>query len=140
MDEAAALDALGGNRSLFVKLCQAFLDEVATRRAALVDAVHDGRRQDALREAHALRNSAGMLRLSALHGLCDAMEAEAGRAEPEGAAGSAATPGPSADTLADLLARLLPVLDAGVARVRAVTTGATDTATPGSAPAKETHR
>ncbi|EGY26062.1 his Kinase A domain protein [Desulfovibrio sp. A2] len=140
MDEAAALDALGGNRPLFVKLCQAFLDEVATRRAALVDAVQGGRRQDALREAHALRNSAGMLRLSALHGLCDAMEAEAGRAAPEGDAGSAATAGPSANPLADLLAHLLPVLDAGVARVRTVTTGATDTATPGTAPAKETHR
>lgn len=140
MDEAAALDALGGNRPLFVKLCQAFLDEVATRRAALVDAVQGGRRQDALREAHALRNSAGMLRLSALHGLCDAMEAEAGRAAPEGAAGSAATARPSANPLADLLAHLLPVLDAGVTRVRAVTTGATDTSTPGTAPAKETHR
>lgn len=140
MDEAAALDALGGNRPLFVKLCQAFLDEVATRRAALVDAVQGGRRQDALREAHALRNSAGMLRLSALHGLCDAMEAEAGRAAPEGAAGSAATAGSSAAPLANLLAHLLPVLDAGVARVRAVTTGATDTATPGTAPAKEAHR
>lgn len=140
MDEAAALDALGGNRPLFVKLCQAFLDEVATRRAALVKAVHDGRRQDALREAHALRNSAGMLRLSALHGLCDAMEAEAGRAAPEGAAGSAATAGPSANPLADLLAHLLPVLDAGVARVRGITTGTTDTTTPGTAPVKETHR
>ncbi|MBG3878855.1 VacJ family lipoprotein, partial [Desulfovibrio oxamicus] len=50
-----------------------------------------------------------------------------------------------------LLDRLLPLLEAGVARVRAVTTptdatgaaaasGATDTATPGTLPAKETHR
>lgn len=147
MDEAAALDALGGNRPLFVKLCQAFLDEVATRRAALVEAVHDGRRQEALREAHALRNSAGMLRLSALHGLCDAMETEAGRPAPQ--------PGPARhapEKLASLLAQLLPVLDAGVARVRAVTTGtaaaagakavgpASDNATPGTAPKKETHR
>jgi signal transduction histidine kinase/DNA-binding NarL/FixJ family response regulator/HPt (histidine-containing phosphotransfer) domain-containing protein len=148
MDEAAALEALDGNLPLFVKLCQAFLDEVDARRAALVAAVREGRRQDALREAHALRNSAGMLRLSALHGLCDAMESAAGRpaGSPDGHLGG-------------LLDQLLPMLDAGVARVRAVTaagahgttertgttgtTGTSDktgTATPGTAPAKETHR
>ncbi len=129
MDEAAALEALGGNLPLFVKLCQAFLDEVDARRAALVAAVREDRRQDALREAHALRNSAGMLRLSALHGLCDAMESAAARpaGSPDG-------------HLGDLLDQLLPMLDAGVARVRAVTTGESDAATPGTAPAKEMHR
>ncbi|MBZ2172354.1 response regulator [Nitratidesulfovibrio sp. SRB-5] len=146
MDEAAALDALGGNRPLFVKLCRAFLDEVDARRDALTAAVREGRRQDALREAHALRNSAGMLRLSALHGLCDELEQAAGR--------PATAPGAQ---LPDILNRLLPLLEAGVARVRIVTTdpdatgstgatgaagstGATDTATPGTSPVKETHR
>lgn len=129
MDEAAALEALDGNLPLFVKLCQAFLDEVDARRAALVAAVREDRRQDALREAHALRNSAGMLRLSALHGLCDAMESAAARpaGSPDGHLGG-------------LLDQLLPMLDAGVARVRAVTTGESDAATPGTAPAKEMHR
>ncbi|MDR3044695.1 MAG: response regulator [Desulfovibrio sp.] len=161
MDEAAALEALGGNRPLFVKLCRAFLDEVDTRRAALTAAVREGRRQDALREAHALRNSAGMLRLSALHGLCDDLEQAAGL--------PAAAPGGQLPDLLNLLDRLLPLLEAGVARVRAVTTaagatgaaaatgatgttsptgttgttsptGTTDTATPGTSPAKETGR
>ncbi|WMW67125.1 response regulator [Nitratidesulfovibrio liaohensis] len=140
MDEAAALEALGGNRPLFVKLCRAFLDEVDTRRTALTAAVREGRRQDALREAHALRNSAGMLRLAALHAQCAAMEQAAGL--------PADTPGAPQHGLLDLLDRLLPLLEAGVARVRAVTgrdgesraSNATDTATPGAAPAKETGR
>lgn len=161
MDEAAALEALGGNRALFVKLCQAFLDEVDTRRTALTNAVHQGRRQDALREAHALRNSAGMLRLSALHDLCDAMESAAARpvAAPNGQAETLPYL-PDMPDLPDLLHRLLPLLEAGVARVRAVTmatdttgtkgttdapgttsrTGTTDTATPGAVPAKEARR
>ncbi|NHZ48484.1 Hpt domain-containing protein, partial [Nitratidesulfovibrio liaohensis] len=90
------------------------------------------------RSAHALRNSAGMLRLSALHGLCDALEQAAGR--------PAAEPDVPLPDLQDLLDRLLPLLEAGVARVRAVTdrdgesraSNAIDTATPGAAPAKET--
>ncbi|WP_051384381.1 response regulator [Nitratidesulfovibrio termitidis] len=171
MDEAAALDALGGNRPLFVKLCRAFLDEVDTRRAALTNAVREGRRQDALREAHALRNSAGMLRLSALHDLCDAMEQAAGRpvpgASPDDLPNLTDLPDladlpdlPDLPDLADMLHRLLPLLEAGVTRVRAITDpdggpdatdatdragakgakGATDTATPDAAPVKETHR
>lgn len=161
MDEAAALDALGGNRPLFVKLCRAFLDEVDTRRDALTAAVREGRRQDALREAHALRNSAGMLRLAALHGQCEAMEQAAAR--PATAPGAPQIDMPD---LPDILTRLLPLLEAGVARVRAVTSpdgvsdtkgtggttgsrdardardanGATDIAMPGTVPAKETHR
>jgi len=165
MDEAAALDALGGNRPLFVKLCRAFLDEVDTRRAALTNAVREGRRQDALREAHALRNSAGMLRLSALHDLCDAMEQAAGRpapgASPDDLPKLPDLPNlPNLPDLADMLNRLLPLLEAGVTRVRAATgpddgpdatdatnragatgaNGTTDTAAPGAVPVKETHR
>lgn len=132
-----------------------------TRRDALTAAVREGRRRDALREAHALRNSAGMLRLAALHGQCEAMEQAAAR--PATAPGAPQIDMPD---LPDILTRLLPLLEAGVARVRAVTSpdgvsdtkgtggttgsrdardardanGATDIAMPGTVPAKETHR
>lgn len=131
MDEPAALEALGGNRTLFLKLCLAFLDEVDARHAALTRAVREERRQDALREAHALRNSAGTLRLPALHGLCAAMEKAAG--------GFAAAPDSRLD---DLLRQLTPILETSIARVRAVVgaSGTPHTATPGTSPEKEAPR
>ncbi len=79
-DAEAALAAVNGDSRLLHTLAEVFLEELPAFRAALEEAAA-GNPENLRLPAHALKNSAGMLRLDALRTACAALENAALRGE-----------------------------------------------------------
>jgi len=74
MDTARALEAMGGNKALLLRLCAAFLEEVPERCSQLETALQQRSWAEARRLAHAIKNSAAMLSATQLHEIAKKIE------------------------------------------------------------------